>query len=107
MLGHDGPPTQPWTRNLITDAPLTECPLRTLLRARQTQPEVMAEYDRYLTTYYPLYQDGHLLVEGGIENQPARYLDYMLAIRHMNAVVQEKALAVAKEHGDSGGEAEA
>jgi hypothetical protein len=106
MLGCDGTkPTQPWTENLITGEPLTECPLRTIRHLRATEPELMAEYDRYLTTYYPLYLDGHLLVEGGIADQPARYLDYMLAIRQMDAAVNAKELDLAKENGE--GEAEA
>jgi hypothetical protein len=32
-----------------------------LLRARDDTPELAAEFDRHLGTYYPLYRDGHLL----------------------------------------------
>jgi hypothetical protein len=90
QLGHDGPPTSPWRENLLTDAPLTECPLRTLLRARDDTPELAAEFDRHLGTYYPLYRDGHLLVAGGVGDQPARYLDYMITTRSMEDAVQNK-----------------
>lgn len=90
QLGHDGPPTSPWTENLLTGEPLTECPLRTLLRAWDTAPQLAAELDRYLGTYYPLYQDGHLLEAGGVSDQPARYLDYIVAIRSTEAAVQKK-----------------
>lgn len=102
MLGHDGTPTGPWTENLITGAPLTECPLRTILRAREASPDLIAEYDRYLNVYYPLYQDGHLLVEGGVAAQPARYLDFMLAIRETQNTVEVKELAIRRENGEGG-----
>ena len=90
QLGHDGPPTAYWSENLLTGATLTECPLRTILRAWDTDPALAAEFDRYLGTYYPLYQDGHLLEAGGVSDQPARYLDYIVAIRSTEAAVQTK-----------------
>jgi hypothetical protein len=91
ILGHDGPPTtQLWTENLITGVKLTECPLRTLLRAQEETPALSVELDRYLDTYYPLYQDGHLLEAGGIGDQSGRYLDFIVAIRSTEAAVQHK-----------------
>jgi hypothetical protein len=90
QLGHDGPPTSPWQENLITGTKLTECPLRTLLRVWDDDPPLAAEFDRHLVTYYPLYRDGHLLTGGGVSDQPAKYLDYMIAIRSMEAAVQTK-----------------
>lgn len=90
LLGHDGPPQGPWRENLLSGQPLAECPLRTLLRAEEATPALSAEFDRYGTTYYPLYKAGHLLVKGGVSDQPARYLDYMVAIRTTEDAVQRK-----------------
>jgi hypothetical protein len=90
QLGHDGPPISPWRENLLTGEPLKECPLRTLLRARDDTPALAEELDRHLDTYYPLYRDGHLLEAGGVGDQPARYLDYMIAIRSTEEGVQMK-----------------
>jgi hypothetical protein len=93
QLGHDGPPRWPWRENLINEQPLAECPLRTLLRAREETPDLSAELDRYVDTYYPAYRDGHLLVKGGISDQPARYLDIVIAMRATEAAVNRKEAA--------------
>lgn len=67
-----------------------ECPLRTLLRAREEDPVLMAELDRYRDTYYPAYLDGHLLTKGGIADQPSRYLELVLLMRHNEDQMQRK-----------------
>jgi hypothetical protein len=48
--------------------------------AREEPCAVAAELDRYVDLYYPAYQEGHLLVAGGISEQPARYLELIRAI---------------------------
>jgi hypothetical protein len=91
MLGHDGPPQAFWTENLITGAPLERCPLRAIQLARETDPAIAHEVDRYAATYYPLYRDGHLLVEGGIADQPARYLELLGVMRDIDHEMERKA----------------
>jgi hypothetical protein len=90
MLGHDGPPTSFWRENLLTGEPLHECPLRTWLRAFEDQPALAQELVRYTGTYFPAYEDGHLLEAGGLADQPARYLDGMIAIRDTKRAVQAR-----------------
>jgi hypothetical protein len=90
MLGHDGPPTAFWRENLITGATLERCPVRTLLDARQENPQLVAEVESYLTTLYPAYRDGHLLVAGGVADQPARYWDVINMIRDVASKGEEK-----------------
>ena len=90
LLGHDGRPTGLWRENLISGDVLQECPLRTLLRAREDHAATMQELDRYRDTYYPAYQDGHLLVAGGVSDQPARYLAMILALRDSEHAMQRK-----------------
>ena len=94
MLGHDAPPTSFWRENLITEAPLTECPLRTLLRASAAERD---ELDRHVTTYYPAYRDGHLLVEGGVADQPARYLAIVRQLRESEETQERKYLETIQE----------
>lgn len=77
-LGHDGPPQTFYRTNLVTGAELEECPVMTLLKA---PPEIQAELQRMELEYYPMYEDGHLLVAGGLVDQPSRYLDWMRRIR--------------------------
>ena len=48
--------------------------MREILEARERTPDLVAELDRYLAAYVPAYEGGHLLVAGGISDQPARYL---------------------------------
>jgi hypothetical protein len=69
---------------------LAECPLRTLLRERERNPALMHELDAYRDVYKPAYEDGHLLVAGGITDQPARYLAIILAMRSSEAAMQSK-----------------
>lgn len=76
LLGHDGQP-QLWAENAITKAPLAMCPVRTF----QLAPEHLRnEITRMQVQYYPLYKRGHLLAGGGVEDQPAKYMDYMLLL---------------------------
>lgn len=84
MLGHDGPPTMYWKENLIDGKPLERCPLRTILLA---DPSLVSEMTRHVNDYYPFYEDGHLLVAGGISDQPARSIQYMLEIRRVWSIV--------------------
>jgi hypothetical protein len=87
-LGHDGPPVGGWwEKNLITDELLTLCPRRLMLLA---PPGVVDEMLRYVNSYYPAYQDGHLLVAGGLADQPARYVSLVQLTRRYDAQVQEK-----------------
>lgn len=97
MLGHDGPPAAFWRENLITDEPLARCPVRTLLLARETNPVLVRELDRYTETYYPAYKDGHLLVRGGVADQPARYLDIINLTRDLEHAVDAKAAELARK----------
>lgn len=87
MLGHDGPPQGLWDKNLITEAPLQFCPMRQLLLAPAS---VRDEIDRYVTSYYPAYQDGHLLEAGGLADQPARYVELVQLTRRYDRAVQAK-----------------
>jgi hypothetical protein len=94
MLGHAGPPTSLYKEHLITGEPLERCPVRTIQLAEQERPALGAELERYIRTYYPAYEDGHLLVSGGIGDQPARYLALINAIRDMNAESDAKDAAI-------------
>ena len=77
LLGHDGPPMGLWRSNMITGAPLRECPIRTMLRTREADPRLSREIERMRLEYFPLFRQGHLLAAGGVAAQPARYLEYM------------------------------
>lgn len=57
----------------------------------------MEEIERYSRTYYPMYDDGHLLVAGGVGDQPARYLEMIVAIRNLVAQSELKFLELNKE----------
>lgn len=91
MLGHDGPPTQFWQQNLITDEPLARCPLRTLqLAGSGDRADLLDEVNRYLDVYYPALEAGFLLEQGGVGDQPARYWDLIDAVRATAARQQAK-----------------
>ncbi|HVX39616.1 MAG TPA: hypothetical protein VHB25_08585 [Gemmatimonadaceae bacterium] len=90
MLGHDGPPGQFWMENLITGEPLQRCPVRALQLAAHDRPALAAEVERYTETYYPAYEDGHLLGAGGIADQPARYLELIGLVRGVRRRAQAK-----------------
>lgn len=93
QLGHDGPPTFFWTENLIDDTPLERCPIRQLQLARaQLQAEVVA----WRETDFPLYEKGHLLVEGGISAQPARWLAAMRFLEDLRGRQDAKYLELTK-----------
>jgi hypothetical protein len=79
MLGHDGPPTGPaWKENLV-DGEATRALSGPDSPARRPE-QLVAEIHRHVNEYYPFYEDGHLLSAGGISDQPARYIAYMLEI---------------------------
>jgi hypothetical protein len=101
QLGHDGPPTNLWTENLITGAPLERCPVRTIQLAREQRDPIVEEVDRHADVYYPAYRDGFLLVRGGLSDQPARYLELIGAIREVEGKVETKLLAALKKQTDT------
>lgn len=94
MLGHDGPPTQFWKENLIDGKKLERCPLRQLQLA---DPSLVAEINRHVHEYFPFYEDGHLLVAGGVSDQPARYLAYMGEIRQVWGMVDVRHAELTEE----------
>lgn len=94
-LGHDGPPTNYWDKNLITDVPLDRCPVRSLQLARESGT-LAREVDRYTDVLYPAYKAGHLLVAGGVADQPARYLALINLVESIRQQVEEKASALAR-----------
>jgi hypothetical protein len=98
MLGHDGPPTNVYTSNLLTGKPLERCPVRTLQLAREAKSEYAREVDRYVDAYYPAYEDKHLLVAGGIADQPARYIDLIQLIRAIDRKTEAKYRAITAEN---------
>lgn len=53
-----------------------------------------------MNEYYPFYEDGHLLVAGGISDQPARTVAYMLEIRRLKNKVDERFLEIEKQNGE-------
>lgn len=98
ILGHDGPPTNLWTRNLLTDKPMDRCPVRLLQLAREAGPRLVNEVDRYVDVYYPAYQDKHLLVAGGIAAQPSRYLELIQLVRRIDRETDTKYHQVTAEN---------
>lgn len=96
MLGHDGPPTNLWSENLLTGKELTECPLRTVLRRRASHAALSDEWQATLAQY-PFFEKGVLLVAGGISDQPARWLDMMSLIQETRATTEAKHLAIQRQ----------
>ncbi|HEY7195512.1 MAG TPA: hypothetical protein VH439_17345 [Gemmatimonadales bacterium] len=96
MLGHDAPPTNFWRENLLTRAPLPECPVRTMLRYEETRPQLMQELARHISRYAP-YERGVLLVAGGLDDQPARYLDFMEVIDRSTQARETRYLELIRE----------
>ena len=72
--------TFPWADNLLTGKPIGACPLKQLQTA---PPELRAEVLRWKNVHYPLYIKGHLLVDGGIAAQPARWIEAMLYLEDL------------------------
>lgn len=87
MLGHSAPPVAMWDENLVTGEQLAICPIRLLLDASEEDRR-----DAYAFTYedFPLFKRGHLLVEGGIAAQPARWLE---AMRYLDTLDRLKEVA--------------
>lgn len=98
QLGHDGPPVM-YRENLITGEPLARCPLRAMQLA---DPAVIDEAERMRLEYYPLYTAGHLLVEGGVADQPALYLAYMREIDDLAKLTDLKAKQLDQPDGGEG-----
>lgn len=83
MLGHDGPPTWLWRENLLTGEPLARCPLRSVQLADR---RLVAEVRRHRDVYHPPYEKHGTLIEpGGLADQPARSVDMLLEIDHLEA----------------------
>jgi alkaline phosphatase len=99
FLGHDGPPTNYWRDNLVTKQPLARCPLRSIQLARETDPTMSAAVDRAVDVLYPAYKDGHLLVAGGIADQPHHYLQMMGVIRDLDALGEATYRRIQAENG--------
>lgn len=103
VLGHDGPPrANPfslWDENLLTGKRLTECPLRTILRAHESNPKLAREVDAHLR-YYGAYDRGVLLVAGGISDQPARYVELMDRIDQQKNLTEAKHLDLMRKNGE-------
>lgn len=93
MLGHDAPPTSFWKENLITRKPLERCPLRTLILAKAS---LVHELQVYRTELWPLWERGHLMSAGGVEDQSARYIDYMREFDLTQVIVDRKAKELSK-----------
>lgn len=96
QLGHDGEPQGFWDVNLITDEKLTRCPVRLLQLA---SPELREEVIRWKDVYFPLYTKGHLLVDGGISAQPARWLAAMQYLEGLLSRMESKFIELYKEEG--------
>ncbi|MDQ2668466.1 MAG: hypothetical protein M3Z05_21100 [Gemmatimonadota bacterium] len=68
------------------------------MRVQQLAPAAMvAEVDRYVNVYYPSYVEGHLLEDGGIGDQPARYVKLIHLTGVFAKAVQSKFDSLAKE----------
>jgi hypothetical protein len=97
QLGHDAPPTGIWDSNLITDEPLTLCPVRALQFApKELQREILRWKEDYR-----VFKQGQLLVPGGISAQPARWLEAMLLLQSMESKQELKYLKLKTPDGDS------
>lgn len=71
--------------------------MRTIQLALERRDPTAEEFDRYADVYYPAYRDKHLLVRGGIGDQPARYMALIGAFRHMDAAIETKLIEITKE----------
>lgn len=91
-LGHDGPPQAFWENNELTGEPLTRCPIRQLQLVED--PALQAEIIRWRDLYFPLYKKGHLLVAGGVSDQPARYLEAMQYLECLEAKIDKRYMQI-------------
>lgn len=90
LLGHDGEP-QLHRKNLVTGQPLTICPIRSLERAEESNPLLYAEVERAQFQLYPAYRDhGILPTAGGMYEQPARTMDYLMLLADYNRTMHQK-----------------
>ena len=74
--------------------------MRTLQLAAAERPALAREAERYADVYFPAYRDKHLLVAGGLSDQPARYLAIIGIVRDMDARTQQRLLEIQQEDGD-------
>lgn len=51
-----------------------------MLEAEKDDPQLWRTFRTYIDVLHPLYERGFLLVDGGVEDQPAHYLDGMVHI---------------------------
>lgn len=87
QLGHSGPASFPWTDSYITGKPIERCPIRQL----QLAPDALREEVlRWKNTHFPLFSKGRLLVDGEIDDQPARWLAAMLYLEQLEAKMERK-----------------
>jgi hypothetical protein len=63
-------------------------------------PVLAREAARYADVYYPAYRDKHLLVAGGIADQPARYLTILDVVRALDARTQKRLLEIERENAE-------
>lgn len=87
QLGHYGPATFPWTDSYITGEPIERCPIRQLQLAADP---LRAEVHRWKNVHFPLFTKGRLLVDGEIDDQPARWLSAMLYLEQLDARMERK-----------------
>jgi hypothetical protein len=79
-----------WRENLVDGRPLQICPMRLFQIAAEVAPEMLAEFHRHVHEYYPHYAKGHLLLAGGVANQPAITMEYMREIDRLRSLTQAK-----------------
>lgn len=100
ILGHDGPPEGMWRNNLVTDQPLARCPIRDLQLADE---RTAREVERMRSLYHPLWRQGRLLIDGGIADQPAAWLE---AMQYLDALEERSDAAVERVRKQNSGGSE-
>lgn len=81
---------------MLTDEPLVRCPMRTIQLASERRDPIAAEVERYAGTYYPAYKAGHRLTDGGIGDQPSRYLELIGVFREVESQIEAKLIEIMK-----------
>jgi alkaline phosphatase len=74
--------------------------LRSIQLAREHTPTLSAHVDRHVDLLYPAYREGHLLVSGGIADQPNHYVEMMRVIRDMEALGEAVYRRITAENGE-------
>lgn len=99
MLGHDGPPSGLWDKNLVTGEPLGRCPRRLLLEEDGSRE--LREVAHYRDEIFPLWQRNLLYFPGSVGEQPARYIAFMREFDHAKLAAQAAYDRISKEQGES------